>query len=140
LVEPEKALDADVVIGTAAHPADHLRTLDPAAVARVLVRLGALNAALRTAIHDPSPGNAAVVVDAARWARLEVDSALALKGHVAGLRDQSWCTLKFTTRSAALATFTAFVDGHRDALDLVEMRNLRARLEGLLTIARGLAT
>ncbi len=119
--------------------ARHSRNLDPAAVERVRTRLDKLNELIRVAIADPTAHNIAAVVDTARWARLDVDSALALKGHVADLRDAHWTTLQYSGREGALATFATFIEAPVGSLNLVAMRNLRARLEGLITIARGLA-
>jgi len=115
----------------------HARHVDPEPVARVRARIAKLNETLDAAIAAPTRDAVAAVIDAARWARLDVDTALALKGHVADLRDARWTSLRFSTAPAALATFAAFVDAPTQVLNLVEMRNLRARLEGLLAVARG---
>lgn len=114
------------------------RSLDPAKIARVHERLARLNKAIARAIANPSSEHIADVIDAARWARLDVDTVLALKGHVPDLRDGHWATLGYTDRRTALATLAAFAEAQTGS-DIVAMRNLRARLDGLLAVARGLA-
>ena len=111
---------------------------EPAAVERVRARMAKLIASVHAAIADANRATLGDVIDAARWARFDVDSALALKGHVADLPDAHWTALRYTHREAALATLTAFLETPR-AVSLVSMRNLRARLDGLITVARGLA-
>ncbi len=116
------------------------RDLEPAAVERVRGRIDKLGDVVRATLADPSAANVDAVIDRARWARLDVDSALALKGHVADLRDGHWSALRYTDRRAAIETLTAFLETKGRAPDLTAMRNLRARLEGLLAVARGLAS
>ncbi|MGZ3449447.1 MAG: J domain-containing protein [Polyangiales bacterium] len=121
------------------HPGTHSRELEPEAVARVRRRLEILEAAIRSACSDPSPSKIAEVIDAVRWARLDVDTALAMKGHVADLFDEHWARMTFTTRAKAFWVLRQFIGAPIARLDLVGMRNLRARLTGVLAIARGLA-
>jgi hypothetical protein len=123
-----------------AHDGGHtnIRHLDPEAVARVRTRIEALDAAIRALLSDPNGVDGAAVTDAARWARLDVDTALAMKGHVPDLRDDAWAHMKFTSREHARATLRQFVTEPITRLDLVGMRNLRARLTGVLAMSRGL--
>lgn len=60
-----------------------------------------------------------------------------MKGHVPNLRDARWEQLRFTNAGEALATLAAFVDAPSKGFGLVEMRNLRARVDGLLKVSRG---
>lgn len=98
-----------------------------------------MNDAIRATLADVTTVNVDAVIDAVRWARLDVDSALALKGHVADLRDGHWSTLRYTDRPVAAATFAAFLEAAIPTWDLKALRNLRARLDGMLAVARGLA-
>jgi hypothetical protein len=122
------------------HPADsNVRTLEPESVAQVQRRFEVVDAAIRAALAEPTRANLDAVIDAARWARFDVDAALAMKGHVPDLRDEHWATMKFTTPAMALSMLENFVATPLERLDLVAMRNLRARLTGVLAMARGLA-
>jgi curved DNA-binding protein CbpA len=113
------------------------RSVDSREVTRVRERMQKLDRALEIALGEPNEHNVEAVVDAARWARLEVDSALAFKGHVADLRDEAWKRLTYTDRKSALEVFTRFRLMTEATWDLVALRNLRARLDGLLAVARG---
>jgi hypothetical protein len=114
------------------------RGLDPVDVARVRGRLDHLERALRDAMDDPSRAHLDAVIDAARWTRFDVDGALAFKGHVPDLRDASWRALSPPANvDAACITFERFVSARPTSWDLVAMRNLRARLDGLIATARG---
>jgi hypothetical protein len=115
----------------------NVRDLDSAAIGRVRKRLDTLDAAIRSALEAPSPQRFATVVDVARWARLDVDTALAMKGHVPNLRDERWARMTYTTRQSALDTLQEFLSQPIARLDLVGMRNLRARLSGVIAVARG---
>ncbi|GAC1577450.1 MAG: hypothetical protein NVS3B20_25550 [Polyangiales bacterium] len=115
----------------------HFRVLDANHVDRVHARLGRLIATIRAGMAAPSRKTLAAIIDDARWTRLDVDNSLALKGHVADLRDAHWSGLLFTSPLQALEVLEAFVRAPTEGLDLVEMRNLRARLDGVLSVARG---
>ena len=124
------------------------RVLAAEDVERVRARLVRLFEALHRALDDPGPAHdpatrracVDAVIDAARWARLDVDGALAFKGHVAELRDADWLRLSPASHDEALAIFRRFLASRTTSWDLVAMRNLRARLEGLLVSARALTT
>ncbi len=82
------------------------------------------------------------LLDAARWTRTHVDLELALQREVGDIRDQSWRELQFTNETAArsaLRDFSAAIRPLPDAgLKLqVELRNLRARLDGLIQLSSG---
>lgn len=119
------------------HDGRHARELERDHVERVRTRLNRLIETVRTAIAAPSTATLAAVIDDARWTRLDVDTSLALKGHVADLRDAAWRDRSFTTESGALATLEEFAAAPSGKLSLIEMRNLRARLDGLLAVVRG---
>jgi hypothetical protein len=118
-------------------PTDVPTELEPDLVARVSTRLAKLNSAIRSALDAADREAVASVIDRARWARFDVDSALAFKRQVSPLRDAHWSKLRFTNASDALKTLHAFLEASPGSLGLVEMRNLRARLDGLLNVARG---
>lgn len=102
-------------------------------------RLETLDVAIRALLADATAANAAAVTDVARWARLDVDTTLAMKGHVPDLPDEAWAHMKFTGRDHAIETLRQFSSEPITRLDLVGMRNLRARLTGVLAMARGLS-
>ena len=113
------------------------RSLDARHVSRMRMRLACLSEQIHAAITRPNAETLSAVIDAARWARFDVDDALAFKGHVADLRDAHWRELRFETPMSARAVFEAFTAAHVRTLGLVETRNLRALLDGLLNVARG---
>lgn len=115
----------------------HPREIERDHIERVRARVAKLHESIGAAVEAPTLDTLAAVVDDARWTRLDVDTALALKGHVADLRDAHWTTLQFTTPADALATFESFASAPTSNYALIEMRNLRARVEGLLKVARG---
>ena len=82
------------------------------------------------------------VVDVARWSRLETDLALGLKGHVDPLRDAEWSSLQYQGPADAARVMIKFrahaAKLDQASLDLVELRNLRARLDGLIAVLSGL--
>ena len=113
--------------------------LDARDVDRVRVRMIRLEEALRAALKETTRASVDDVIDAARWTRLEVDAALALKGHVADLGDAAWSRMAPRDRVEALGIFARFLQQRPETWDLVGVRNLRARLDGLLTATRVLA-
>jgi hypothetical protein len=83
------------------------------------------------------------LLDAARWTRLHVDFALAFQRQVHPLTDAAWSARRFTTERAAMATIVEFRDrlvpAPASAMDLAGLRNLRARLDGLMAVVDGWA-
>lgn len=115
----------------------HSREIEPEALVRVRARLATLMSALRAALARPDRERLGELVDRARWARFDVDVALSLKGHVTDLRDEPWRTLRFSEPREARQTLEAFLEAPVYRLPLVEMRNLRARLDGLIVVTNG---
>jgi curved DNA-binding protein CbpA len=109
----------------------------------VEARLQRLVAAIDRACESPTVTRQKLdaVLDAARWSRLHVDLALAFKPQVHPLRDRAWSMARYTAERDARELVAAFretvlrLDVSR--IDHVELRNLRARLDGLLAVAEG---
>ena len=118
-------------------PTDVPMDLDAERVARVRARIEKVNEAIRAALQKPSREAVAAIVDQARWAKLETDTALAFKRQAGTLRDAHWADLKFTSQDAAQKTLEEFASAPTKNANLVDMRNLRARIDGLLNVARG---
>jgi hypothetical protein len=118
------------------------REIEPETRANVHRSILRLLAAIDLAVLSATRQSIDEVVDVARWCRLETDLALGLKGHVDPLRDAGWSSLQYQGPAEAARVIVHFrkiaarLDQAR--LDLVELRNLRARLDGLITVLSGL--
>lgn len=123
---------------TAGGPADS-RTVDPPAIEQLRPHLAKLVTALEAVVAKPGAETRSAARDALRWARLHVDLALAFKGHVSPLRDQAWTALRFSREQEALRILSQLRDSVAilSRFDLVELRNLRARVEGGLKVVDG---
>ena len=118
------------------------REIEPETKANVHRSLLRLLAAIDLAVLRATRPSIEDVVDVARWSRLETDLALGLKGHVDPLRDAAWSSLQYQGPAEAARVMVKFrkLAGELDqaSLDLVELRNLRARLDGLIAVLSGL--
>jgi hypothetical protein len=110
------------------------------AIAEVHLRLGKLLSAIDE-IRGASTTDIRMLerlVDYARWAKLYIDLELAFQPYW-GVQDAEWTTRHFVTDAQArqmleefcstLGDVTAATAGH------VKLRNLRARVEGVLNVA-----
>jgi hypothetical protein len=118
------------------------REIEPEARASVHRSLLRLLAAIDSAVRSSTSASITEVVDRARWCKLETDLALGLKGHVDPLRDAEWSSFLYQGPADAARIIVRFrrlaEELSQARLDLVELRNLRARLEGLIAVLAGL--
>jgi curved DNA-binding protein CbpA len=117
------------------------REIDPESRANVHRSLLRLVAAIDLATMHSTAESVAAVIDLGRWCKFETDLALALKGHVDPLRDAGWSSSVYEGPAAAARLIVKFrklaAELDPAGLDLVELRNLRARLEGLIAVLSG---
>jgi hypothetical protein len=111
------------------------------AIAEVHVRLGKLLASIDELLGTPKADIRLLerLIDHARWAKLYIDLELAFKPY-RDVRDAEWATRRFSSEAPARQMFEEFrsslsdvsaeTDGH------VALRNLRARVEGVLNVAQ----
>lgn len=111
------------------------------AIAEVHVRLGKLLSVVDE-ILESSTSDIRVIerlVDTARWAKLYIDFELAFKPYH-GVEDAEWATRRFLTEVTArqmLAEFRATLsDVAATTAGVMRLRNLRARVEGVLNVAQ----
>jgi curved DNA-binding protein CbpA len=120
----------------------HRGEIVPQRAADVIDRLRSLLGAMDRASNAPIGVKAIdAVLDEARWSRLYVDLALAFQRQVYPLRDDAWCTARYTGEREAWKLLASFretvVRLEAMQLDVVELRNLRARLDGLIAVLEG---
>jgi hypothetical protein len=81
------------------------------------------------------------VADILRWTRFYVNVSLAFQRQVRPLRDEAWSTARYTTEARARELLAAFREMSKglsaSRFNLVELRNLSARVDGLTTIVDG---
>jgi hypothetical protein len=112
------------------------------AIAEVHVRIGKLLGTIEEILGTPKTDIRMLerLVDHARWAKLYIDLELAFKPYW-GVEDAEWSTRHFVTEPTArlmleefrstLSDVAAATAGH------VKLRNLRARVEGVVNVAQG---
>src|SRR5918999_447402 len=111
------------------------------AIAEVHMRLGKLLGSIDELLGTPKTDIRMIerLVDHARWAKLYIDLELAYKPYW-GVQDAEWTARRFLTEASArhmleefrsrLSDIAAETAGH------VGLRNLRARVEGVLNVAQ----
>jgi hypothetical protein len=111
------------------------------AIAEVHVRLGKLLAVIDE-ILDSSSADIRVLerlVDSARWAKVYIDFELAFQKYQE-VADAAWATRRFLTEVTARQTLAEFRSTLSDVAattaGVVPLRNLRARVEGVLNVAQ----
>jgi hypothetical protein len=81
------------------------------------------------------------VADLVRWTRFYVNVSLAFARQVHPLRDEAWGAARYSSETAARELLVAFRDTSKaltaSRLDVVELRNLSARVEGLGHVVDG---
>ncbi|HYH97209.1 hypothetical protein [Hyalangium sp.] len=112
------------------------------AIAEVHVRIGKLLGTIEEILGTAKTDIRVLerLVDQARWAKLYIDLELAFKPYW-GVEDAAWSTRHFVTEPTArqmleefrstLSDVAAATAGH------VKLRNLRARVEGVVNVAQG---
>jgi hypothetical protein len=111
------------------------------AIAEVQSRVEQLGSVIDEAVAAPATTIRMVerIVDHARWVRLYVDLELAFKPY-RDVQDAAWSTRRFSTEDQArqfLSEFRATIqDVSAVTAGLTELRNLRARVEGVLNVGQ----
>jgi len=111
------------------------------AIAEVHVRLGKLLGSIDELLGTPKADIRMLerLIDLARWAKLYIDLELAFKPY-RDVRDAEWATRRFSTETAARQMFEEFrstlSDVAAETAGHVQLRNLRARVEGVLNVAQ----
>lgn len=111
------------------------------AIAEVHVRLGKLLAIIDEILETSSTDIRVLerLVDTARWAKVYIDLELAFQKY-REVADASWATRRFLTEVTArqmLAEFRSTLsDVAATTAGVMPLRNLRARVEGVLNVAQ----
>lgn len=112
------------------------------AIAEVHVRLGKLLSIVDEILESSSSDIRVIerLVDSARWAKLYIDFELAFKPY-REVADADWARRHFKTEGTArqlLAEFRSTLsDVAATTAGVMPLRNLRARVEGVLNVAQG---
>ncbi|WP_224366680.1 hypothetical protein [Hyalangium versicolor] len=111
------------------------------AIAELHVRIGKLLADVDEVLKT-SGGDARLIeqlADHARWAKLYIDLELAYQPYW-DVRDADWATRRFETEDQARQLLVEFRSTMRDVSAVtaghVQLRNLRARVEGVLNVSQ----
>lgn len=111
------------------------------AIAELHVRIGKLLAAIEEVL-DSSPANIREIerlVDLTRWTKLYIDLELAFQPYW-DVRDAAWASFHFSTEEVARQLLVEFRSTLRDVAGEtaghVQLRNLRARVEGVLNVSQ----
>jgi hypothetical protein len=111
------------------------------AIAEVQSRVEQLRAVIDEALEAPATPIRMVerIFDHARWVRLYIDLELAYKPY-RDVQDEAWVARRFSTEDAArqlLSEFRATIgDIPAVTAGLKDLRNLRARVEGVLAVTQ----
>jgi hypothetical protein len=111
------------------------------AIAEVHVRLGKLLSVIDEILESSSIDIRLIerLVDSARWAKLYIDFELAYQKY-REVTDAEWTTRRFLTEVTARHLLVEFrgtlSDVAAETADVVPLRNLRARVEGVLNVAQ----
>jgi hypothetical protein len=111
------------------------------AIAEVHVRIGKLLAAIDEVLETSSSDVRLIerLVDLSRWAKLYIDFELAYQPY-RDVRDADWSTRRFSTEDEARKLLVEFRSTLRDVAAAttghVELRNLRARVDGVLNVSQ----
>lgn len=111
------------------------------AIAEVHVRIGKLLADIDELLQSTVTDIRLLerLVDHARWSKLYIDLELAYQPYW-DVRDAAWATFEFSTEDVARKVLGEFRSTLRDVSAAttghVQLRNLRARVEGVLNISQ----
>jgi hypothetical protein len=111
------------------------------AIAEVHMRIGKLLADIDELLQSNATDIRLIerLVDHARWSKLYIDLELAYQPYW-DVRDAAWATFRFSTEDVARKVLGEFRSTLRDVSAVtaghVQLRNLRARVEGVLNIAQ----
>lgn len=111
------------------------------AIAEVHLRLGKLLGSIDEVLATPKVDVRMLerLIDHARWAKLYIDFELAFKPY-RDVQDADWGTRKFESDATARQMFEEFRtrlgDVGAETAGHVPLRNLRARVEGVLNVAQ----
>ncbi|KFE69915.1 hypothetical protein DB31_4957 [Hyalangium minutum] len=111
------------------------------AIAEVHMRLGKLLGSIDEVLGTPKVDIRSIerLIDQARWAKLYIDFELAFKPY-RDVLDADWGTRKFVSETSARQMFEEFRtrlgDVAAETAGHVPLRNLRARVEGVLNVAQ----
>lgn len=111
------------------------------AIAELHVRIGKLLAAIDEVVETSSSDIRSIerLVDLARWTKLYIDLELAYQPYW-DVRDAAWASFHFSTEEVARQLLVEFRSTLRDVAaetaGHVKLRNLRARVDGVLNVSQ----